>query len=110
MLTHMHKDLMERIEQLLTACSWESPSNCVIHYANEEIRVRRLMAEYRNMRNIGECVLAKQMLAELKTGCNSKLLINFYIFLTSVESLNFKQASTYLLTERERNWNGDYFV
>lgn len=106
----MHKELMERIEKLLTACSWESPSNCVFHSASEQIHTRRLMEEYRNMCNIGECVMAKQMFAELNTSCNNKLMFNFYVFITSVENLNFEQASIYLLTQKESNWNGEYFV
>jgi len=106
----MHEELMERVERLLTACSWESPSNCVFHSANEQIHTQRLMEEYRNMCNTGECVMAKQMFAELKTSCNNQLIFNFYVFITSVENLNFDQASIYLHTQKESNWNGDYFV
>ncbi|KAM8716200.1 hypothetical protein ACLKA7_003133 [Drosophila subpalustris] len=110
MLTHMHKELMERVEELLIACSWESPSNCVLHCASEQNQTRRLMEEYRNLCNIGECVVAKQMFEELRDGCNNKLIFNFYVFITSIENLNFEQASIYLNTQRETNWNGDYFV
>ncbi|KAH8378472.1 hypothetical protein KR093_011601 [Drosophila rubida] len=110
MLTHMHKELMERIDKLLIACSWESPSNCVLSYDKENTRTIRLMEEYRNMCIMGECELGKQMYAELKMSCKNKMLLNFYMFLTSVENLNFEQASIYLRTQKETNWSGEYFV
>ncbi|KAH8263629.1 hypothetical protein KR044_011769 [Drosophila immigrans] len=110
MLTHMHKELMERIEGLLIACGWESPLNCVINYDNESSRTIRLMEEYRHMCLLGECVLAKQMFDEIKSGCKNKMLFSFYVFLTAVENQNFDQATVYLRTQQERNWNGEYFA
>ncbi|XP_051858510.1 uncharacterized protein LOC117565268 isoform X2 [Drosophila albomicans] len=110
MLTHMHKELMERIEGLLIACSWESLSNCVLNYDNECTRTIRLMEEYRNMCIMGECAMAKQIFNELKSSCNAKILLNFYVFLTSVENLNFEQATNYLRHQKESNWSGEYFV
>ncbi|KAH8418813.1 hypothetical protein KR222_008002 [Zaprionus bogoriensis] len=110
MLTHMHKALMERIDGLVTCCAWDSQSNCIVNHESEEMRTRRLIEEYRTMCIVGECVMAKQLFAEIKEGSSNKLLLNFYVFLNSVENLNFEAASNYVINERASNWNGDYFV
>ncbi|XP_064539563.1 uncharacterized protein LOC135429228 [Drosophila montana] len=110
MLTHMHKELMERIYGLLNGCGWESISNCVLNQDNDQPRMRRLMEEYRNLCIIGDCVLAKQLFTELNAACTNHMLLNFYVFLNSVESLNFEHATNYLQTQKEHNWQGEYFV
>ncbi|EDV90338.1 GH12972 [Drosophila grimshawi] len=110
MLTHMHKELMERIEGLLMDCSWDGLSQCVLHHDNDQERIRLLFEEYRKMCIIGDCVQAKHLFANIKADCTNKMLLNFYTFLNAVESLNFEQASNYLLNQSERNWQAEYFV
>ncbi|TDG47012.1 hypothetical protein AWZ03_006593 [Drosophila navojoa] len=110
MLTHMHKDLMERIVRILNDCGWEALGNCVINKDRDLQRMRRLLDEHRNLCMVGDCVLAKQLFAELKSACTCKMMFNFYVFLNSVQTLNFKHAEAYLLNQMEYNWDGEYFV
>ncbi|XP_023170877.2 uncharacterized protein LOC111599451 isoform X2 [Drosophila hydei] len=110
MLTHMYKDLMDRIIRILNDCGWEALGNCVLNKERDQQRLRRLLDEHRSLCMVGECGLADQLFAELKSACSSKILLNFYVFLNSVQNLNFDYAKTYLLTQVENNWDGEYFV
>lgn len=110
MLTHMHKDLMDRIENLVTCCQYDSQTHCVVNFETEDMRTRRLLVEYRNMCLLGECVLAKQLYEEINAASNNKLLFHFYLFLNAVENLNFDLAANYVLSEKDGNWHGAYFV
>lgn len=101
---------MDRIIRILNDCGWEALGNCVLNKERDQQRLRRLLDEHRSLCMVGECGLADQLFAELKSACSSKILLNFYVFLNSVQNLNFDYAKTYLLTQVENNWDGEYFV
>lgn len=106
----MHKELMERIEDLVTCCAWDSQTNCIDNLETEGMRTRRLMEEYRYMCLVGECTLAKYMFNEINAASSNQLLFHFYVFLHSVENLNFDVAAKYVLKEMDNNWHGTFFV
>ncbi|ALC38622.1 CG14339 [Drosophila busckii] len=110
MLTHMYAQLMQRIEQQLQACGWQSLANCVVQHESEELRTRRLLEEFRTLCLLGDCGMAKQLLEQLKVQCSNKLLLNFYLLLHDVEFANYARAAAYMQLKRETNWDGEYFV
>lgn len=106
----MHKELMQRIENLVTCCAWDSQTHCVDNLETEEMRTRRLMEEYRDLCLVGECMLAKYLYTEINAASSNQVLFNFYVFLHSVENLNFDLAANYVLNEKDSNWHGTFFV
>ncbi|XP_001356503.3 uncharacterized protein [Drosophila pseudoobscura] len=109
MLTHMYKELMERIERLLAACSWESVCNCVVNFEYEQLHMIHLMEEVRLMCLIGERELAGQIFEDLRDSNSHQLLFNFYNFLNSLENAKFRQASRYFRNPVGGGWVGEYF-
>ncbi|XP_034668069.1 uncharacterized protein LOC117901435 [Drosophila subobscura] len=109
MLTHMYKELMERIEKILTACSWESVCNCVVNFEYEQLHMMHLMEELRLMCLIGEHCLGAQIFEDLRDNNSHPLLFNFYNFLNNLENSKFKQASRYFKNPTGGGWVGEYF-
>ncbi|XP_030382990.1 uncharacterized protein LOC115630527 [Scaptodrosophila lebanonensis] len=110
MLTHMYKELVQRMYDLLMACGRESLSNCIVNYEAEQVRLIRMLEEYRFMQIVGDTDMAQLAFEELKVNSTNKMIFEFYLFLNDVETLNFESASKYLVQAKDNEWEGDYFA
>ncbi|XP_043654897.1 uncharacterized protein LOC122621175 isoform X2 [Drosophila teissieri] len=106
MLTHMYKELMERIEGVFTACCWKSTSN----KEHGEHGLNRLMNEMRLVSSSGQRDLAIHMYDEINHSTTNRVIFDFVTLLNSVECLQFEQAARYFAKPRTTDWSGYYFT
>ncbi|KAH8353066.1 hypothetical protein KR084_008669 [Drosophila pseudotakahashii] len=110
MLTHMYKELMDRIEGLLTACSWKNSCDCATNQEYGEHGLARLMNEMRLVSNCGQRDLAMQMYEEIDSSTSNRIVFDFVTLLNGVETLQFQQAARYFKKTRTSDWSGHYFT
>ncbi|XP_068154974.1 uncharacterized protein [Drosophila tropicalis] len=108
MITHMYKELIDRIENQFEKCSWENICHCVTAFDKEQHRLIGMMDELRMMCIIGEPEMAKQIYEELKAGSNNQKFFNFYTFLNNVENLNFHSAAQFFVKAKDGS-EDEYF-
>ncbi|XP_039226875.1 uncharacterized protein LOC6527286 isoform X2 [Drosophila yakuba] len=106
MLTHMYKELMERIEGLFTACCWKNTSN----QDRGEHGLNKLMYEVRLVSHTGQRDLAIHMYDEINHSTTNRISFDFVTLLNSVECLQFEQAARYYTKPRTTDWSGYYFT
>lgn len=97
---------MDRIEDILTASSWESCHHCEYDQQN----LTRLMEEMRLVSNIGQRDLAIHMYEEIDRSTTNRVIFDFHTLLNSVENLQFQQAAKYFTKPRTTDWRGEYFT
>ncbi|KAH8412760.1 hypothetical protein KR009_005401 [Drosophila setifemur] len=110
MLTHMYKELMDRIENMLSFCRFQSSCKCVMQQDNEQKRIIRRMDDLRMVSQVGQRDMAIHMFEEIKHCGPNRITFDFITLLNSVENLQFQQASRYFLTPRTTDWSGVYFT
>ncbi|XP_017065339.2 LOW QUALITY PROTEIN: uncharacterized protein LOC108104018 [Drosophila eugracilis] len=110
MLTHMYKELMDRIEGIFTACSWKNNCDCSTLMEHGEHGLTRLMNEMRLLSNSGQRDLAIQMYEEIDHNTENRIIFDFVTLLNSVETLQFEQAARYFMKPQTSDWSGHYFT
>ncbi|KAH8242042.1 hypothetical protein KR038_010129 [Drosophila bunnanda] len=107
MLTHMYKELIERVRGILTACSYEGlPSS----QKTKDQNMIRLMNEMRLVGNIGQRDLAITMYDEIDNSTTNRVLFSFVTLINNVENLQFQQAARFFTKPRSTDWRGEVFI
>ncbi|KPU73361.1 uncharacterized protein Dana_GF15338, isoform B [Drosophila ananassae] len=109
MLTHMYQELMERVEGILNACTWQCCDNNMDQEYDQQNLIR-LMDEMRMVAQIGLRDMAIQMYGEIKNQTANKINFDYVTLLNSVENLQFAQAARYFMKPRSSEWSGVYFT
>ncbi|XP_016980816.1 uncharacterized protein LOC108045874 isoform X2 [Drosophila rhopaloa] len=110
MLTHMYRELMDRIEGIFAGCSWTNSCDCATYQEYGEHGLTRLMNEMRLASNTGQRDLAIHMYDEIDHSTANRIIFDFVTLLNSVETLQFEQAARYFMKPRTRDWSGHYFT
>ncbi|KMY89783.1 uncharacterized protein LOC6731997 isoform X4 [Drosophila simulans] len=110
MLTHMYKELMDRIEGVFTACCWKNNCDSAQNQDQEEHGLNRMMNEMRLVSNTGQRDLAIHMYDEIDHSTTNRIVFDFVTLLNSVENLQFEQAARYFTKPRTTDWSGYYFT
>ncbi|XP_017042324.2 LOW QUALITY PROTEIN: uncharacterized protein LOC108088828 [Drosophila ficusphila] len=110
MLTHMYQELMDRIEGILTACSWKNSCDVATRSEFWDHSLNRMMNEMRLASNTGQRDLAIQIYEEIDKSTFNRIIFDFVTLLNSVETLRFEQAAKYFSTPRTTDWSGNYFT
>ncbi|KAH8334518.1 hypothetical protein KR059_011090 [Drosophila kikkawai] len=107
MLTHMYKELIDRVHGILTVCCYEGfPSGLPA----KDKDLIRLMDEMRLLSNTGQRDLAIHMYEEIDRSATNRVIFGFATLINSVENLQFQQAATFFTKPRRTEWRGDYFT
>ncbi|KAH8282565.1 hypothetical protein KR054_008433 [Drosophila jambulina] len=107
MLTHMYKELIDRVRGILNdSCHEGFPSGS----AEKDQDMIRLIDEMRLMGNTGQRDLAIQMYEEIDRSTTNRTIFGFVTLLNSVENLQFEQASRFFTKPRSTEWRGEYFI
>ncbi|KAH8249225.1 hypothetical protein KR032_007428 [Drosophila birchii] len=107
MLTHMYKELIDRIRGILNAFCYNGLPGA--QNAND-LNLIRLMDEMRLLANSGQLDLAINMYDEIDRSTTNRPLFDFITLLNSVENLQFQQAAKYFIKPRSNDWLGEHFI
>ncbi|XP_070855159.1 uncharacterized protein [Drosophila suzukii] len=110
MLTHMYKELMDRIEGIVTACNWKNSFDFPTHQDYGEHGLTRLMNEMRLVSQSGQRDLAIHIFEEIDKSTPNRIIFDFVTLINSVETLQFEQAARYFMKPRTSDWSGHYFT
>jgi len=110
MLTHMYKELMDRIEGIVTSCNWKNSFDCPTHQDYGEHGLTRLMNEMRLVSHSGQRDLAIHIFEEIDKSTPNRIIFDFVTLINSVETLQFEQAARYFMKPRTSDWSGHYFT
>lgn len=105
----MYQELMERVEGILNACTWQCCDNNMDQEYDQQNLIR-LMDEMRMVAQIGLRDMAIQMYGEIKNQTANKINFDYVTLLNSVENLQFAQAARYFMKPRSSEWSGVYFT
>ncbi|KAH8356242.1 hypothetical protein KR200_009272 [Drosophila serrata] len=107
MLTHMYKELIDRVREILNTARFEGfPSS----QTSKDQNMIRLMDEMRLLGNSGQRDLAINMYDEIDRNTTSRVNFDFLTLLNSVENLQFEQAAKFFTKPRSTDWRGEYFI